>query len=194
MIEGKPGHRMKGGNMDRRHNDGYNPKMSVLIQPNIGLDGAVRHSVVVLLNTILADEFVLATKTRSAQWNGCGADFFELHTLFKSQYQLLNHICDEMAERARMLGDFAIGSLEEFLQHTRLEEQAGDVPDVLHLLADHEAFIRFLREDSRKCSEEYEDEGTFELLIRTMRRHEKIAWMLRSLIETKALNNTKPVS
>ena len=39
-----------------------------------------------------------------------------------------------------MLGGFAIGSLEEFLNHTRLEEQPGDIPDILRLLADHETF------------------------------------------------------
>ena len=39
-----------------------------------------------------------------------------------------------------MLGGFAIGSLEEFLSHTRLEEQPGVVPDILRLLADHEAY------------------------------------------------------
>ncbi len=91
-----------------------------------------------------------------------------------------------------MLGGFAIGSLEEFLHHTRLEEQPGNVPDILHLLADHETSIRFLRQDARKCSEEYEDEGTFELLVSLMRRHEKMAWMLRSYLEAESLNGIKP--
>ncbi len=167
------------------HNNGHNPKLQVLIQPNIGLDSDVRHAVVKLLNITLADEAVLTTKTRSAHWNARGVDFFELHTLFKAQYQLLNHLSDEIAERARMLGGVAIGSLGEFLDHTRLEEQADDVPDILRLLADHETSIRFLREDARKCTEEYEDEGTFELLVSGMRLHEKMAWMLRSYIENE---------
>jgi hypothetical protein len=32
--------------MGRNGNDGHNPKLLVLIQPNIGLDSDVRHSVV----------------------------------------------------------------------------------------------------------------------------------------------------
>jgi hypothetical protein len=64
-------------------------------------------------------------------------------------------------------------------------KQPGVVPDILRLLADHEASIRFLREDARKCTEEYEDEGTFELLVSVMRMHEKMAWMLRSYIENE---------
>jgi starvation-inducible DNA-binding protein len=171
--------------MELIRNNGHNTKLQVLIQPNIGLDRDVRRSVVELLNITLADEAVLTTKTRSAHWNVSGADFFELHTLFETQYQLLNNISDDIAERARMLGGFAICSLEEFLSHTRLEEQPGDVPDILRLLADHETSIRFLREDARKCTEEYEDEGTFGLLVSVMRLHEKMAWMLRSYIENE---------
>ena len=172
--------------MVRDQNNGHNPKLLVSIEPNIGLDGTTRRTVVEILNTTLADEAVLTVKTRSAHWNVRGAGFFELHTLFETHYQLLNNISDEIAERAQMLGGFAIGSLLEFLDYTRLEEQPGDVPDILRLLADHETFIRCLREDARKCTEEYEDEGTFELLVSVMRLHEKVAWMLRSYIEPES--------
>jgi starvation-inducible DNA-binding protein len=172
-------------NRNDGHNDGHNLKLMVSIQPNIGLDSDVRRSVVEILNNILANEVVLTLKTRSAHWNISGAGFFELHILFKSQYEQLNDISDEIAERARMLGGFAIGSLQEFLKHSRLEEQPGVVPDILRLLADHEASIRFLREDARKCTEDFEDEGTNGLLVSVMRLHEKMAWMLRSYIENE---------
>jgi starvation-inducible DNA-binding protein len=171
--------------MGHNHNDGHNPKLQVAIQPNIGLDSDVRRSVVEILNHTLANEAVLTLKTRSAHWNVSAAGFFELHILFNSQYEQLNDISDEIAERARMLGGIAIGSLKEYIKYTRVEEQPGVVPDILRLLADHEASIRFLREDSRKCTEEYEDEGTFVLLVSIMRLHEKMAWMLRSYIENE---------
>ena len=177
--------------MEDLHKDGYNPKLPVFIQPNIGLDSDVRRSVVHLLNVTLADEVVLATKTRSALWNARGADFHKIQTLFENQYQLLNNVCDELARRARMLGGFAIGSLEEFIHLSRLEGQPGDVPDILRLLADHETTIRSLREDVRKCTEEYEDEGTFDLLVSVMRMHEKITWLLRSCLEADLMNGKK---
>ena len=169
--------------MENNHNDGHNPILQVLIQPNIGLDSDVRRSVVEILNNTLANEAVLTVKTRSAHWNVSGAGFFELYILFDSQYEQLNDISDEIAERARMLGGIAIGSLQEFIRQARMAEQPGVVPDILRLLADHEASIRFLREDAKKCSEEYEDEVTFELLVRVMGMHEKMAWILRSYIE-----------
>jgi starvation-inducible DNA-binding protein len=181
-------HPLKGSSMGHNYNDGRSTIQQVLIQPNIGLESDARLSVVVLLNAFLADEAVLTTKTRSAHWNVRGANFFELHTLFAIQYQLLNNISDEIAERVRMLGGFAIGSLQEFIYNARLEEIPGVTPDILHLLADHETTIRFLREDARKCTEEYEDIGTFELMVSVMRLHEKMAWMLRSYIENKLVH------
>ncbi|MHB0924228.1 MAG: Dps family protein [Bellilinea sp.] len=169
--------------MEPNRNDGHKTNLQVEIQPNIGLDSEVRHSVVDILNNTLANEAVLSQKTRNAHWNVSGSGFLELHILFDSQYKQLNEISDEIAERSRMLGGIAIGSLQEFIQFSRLAEQPGSVPKIMILLADHEAAIRFLREDARKCNEEYEDEGTFELLVSVMRLHEKMAWMLRSYLE-----------
>jgi starvation-inducible DNA-binding protein len=51
-----------------------------------------------------------------------------------------------------------------------------------HLLADHEATIRQLRVDLGICGDTYHDMGTNDFLIGLMERHEKIAWMLRSLL------------
>lgn len=164
-------------------NDGNAPQTDFLFQPNIGLDSDVRHSVVEIINRNLANEAVLTTKTRNAHWNVRGAGFFEQHILFDTQYKQLNNISDEIAERARMLGGVAIGSLQEFIKYAQLEEQPGIVPDILRLIADHETIIRLLREDARMCTEEYEDEGTFDLMVGVMRLHEKMAWMLRSCIE-----------
>jgi len=128
---------------------------------------------------------VLTQKTRNAHWNISGAGFFDRHIVFDTQYKQLNDISDKIAERVRMLGGLAIGTFEEFLSYTRLHEQPETVADFLHLLADHETIIRVLREDSKKCTEEYEDEGTSDLLVSVMRLHEKMAWMLRSYIENE---------
>ncbi len=168
--------------MGHNPGDGSYLRRQVAIQPNIGLDIDARQSVIEILNCALSDEVVLATKTRAMHWNIHGRAFFELHTHFDAQYQMLSNLSDEIAERARMLGGFAFGSLQVFLEHTRLTEQPGEVPEVMRLLADHEAMIRFLREDAKKCMEEYEDEGTLGLLVSAIRLHEKIAWMLRSYV------------
>lgn len=169
--------------MRRNYTGETNHKLQVSIQPNIGLDGDARQSVIEILNTLLADEAILTMKTHSAYWHVRGHGFLDLRTLFDQQFHQLNKLSNKIAERVRVLGGFAISSFGEFLNYTRLEEQPGVAPDIMNLLANHEASIRFLREDARKCFEEYEDHGTYALFAQSIRLHEKMAWILRSYIE-----------
>jgi starvation-inducible DNA-binding protein len=171
-----------------RHPGDHTPVNLVAIQPNLGLDANNREAIVALLNVVLSDEILLATKTRCLHWNARGTAFFERHAIFNAQYQQLCDLSDEIAERVRILGGVAFGSLRGFLEHTRLEEQPGETPDILRLLADHETFIRFLREDAKRCADEFEDEGSRDLLVSDLRAHEKIAWVLRSSIEIENIH------
>jgi len=164
-----------------------NEEQFLIFQPNIGLANDVRHLIVKILNTNLADEAVLSQKTRRTHWNRSGTGFLEVYILLESQYKQLNEVVDKIAERTRILGGIALGSFEDILGLTQIENRLDQIPNVLHLLADHETVIRSLREDIRKCSEEYEDEGTVELLVGVMSLHEKMAWMLRSYIEPKPI-------
>jgi starvation-inducible DNA-binding protein len=169
--------------MGHNRNDAFNMNLQVDIRPNIGLDSNTHQAVLRILNITLADEAVLCMKTRRALWNAHGPGFYDRRTLFDVQYKQLNDISDEISKRARVLGGLPIGSFKEFLKNTRLDEQPGDVPDIMDLLAGHEAAIRFMREDAKKCSEEYEDKVTCDFLVDILCLHEKMAWMLRSYIE-----------
>ena len=163
--------------------DGSDPRRRIIIQPNIGLDEYDRWSVVVMLNTILADEAILTAKTSSAYWHIHGTELLSIQPLFEAQLKQLSSISHDVAERIRILGGFVISSFKEILHETRLEEQPGEVPNLMRLLADHEASIRFLREDAHKCLDAYEDLGTFDLLTQILRVHEKMAWNLRSCLQ-----------
>src|SRR5213593_3229329 len=95
------------------------------MQTDIGLTEAQRTAVISILNTLLADEYVLYTKTRNFHWNVTGPQFNDLLKFFEAQYTELNVIVDDVAERARALGGEATGSLAEFTQRARLGEQPG---------------------------------------------------------------------
>jgi starvation-inducible DNA-binding protein len=156
--------------------------VQVAIQPNIGLDAAARQSVVEILNLLLADEAVLAFKTHSSDGHSGGTGVPDLQTIYDEQYKQINEIVIEIAERVRILGGSPLSSSEELIDSARLDGKLAVVPGVMSILADHEAFIRFLREDAQKCSEAYEDQGTFATLVSVLRIHEKMAWILRSNI------------
>lgn len=154
---------------------------------NIGLSNKQRDGVAKILNTLLADEFVLYIKTRRFHWNVVGVDFSELHKFFESQYEALDDIVDEVAERARALDAVAAGSLKEYLDLTRLKESAGKNPDwkgmVAALLDDHETVIRNLRADAKTVGEKFDDDGTNDFLVGLLEQHEKMAWMLRAYLK-----------
>jgi starvation-inducible DNA-binding protein len=161
------------------------------MKPNIGLADKDREGVLKILNTVLADEYVLNTKTKNYHWNIVGPQFHDLHKFLDAQYEELADIVDDVAERARSLGGQALGTLGEFLKQTRLKEQPGQYPGaremIANLLADHEALIRTLRVDLEACAERYHDIGTNDFLTGLMEKHEKMAWMLRACLEGKSV-------
>ena len=153
---------------------------------NIGIADDDRRRVVAILNTLLADEFLLYTKTRNFHWNVTGPQFNDLHKFFEAQYEALDETIDAVAERARSLGGRALGTLEEFRASARLGEKPGAPParDMLAaLLADHEALVRALREDITAVNDRHRDVGTADFLTGLLEQHEKSAWMLRSFLD-----------
>jgi starvation-inducible DNA-binding protein len=156
------------------------------MKPNIEISDKNLKEVATLLNTLLANEYVLYTKTRNAHWNIQGDNFIELHKFFESQYDSLNIIIDDTAERVRALGHFALGSLKDFLQVAQLSEQNDNFSDQIHiiqtLLEDHESIIHSLRNHITVIAGEFKDFGTADFMTGLMEQHEKMAWMLRSYL------------
>jgi starvation-inducible DNA-binding protein len=156
------------------------------MKPNIEISDKNLKEVATLLNTLLANEYVLYTKTRNAHWNIQGDNFIELHKFFESQYDSLNIIIDDTAERVRALGHFALGSLKDFLKVAQLSEQNDNFSDQNHiiktLLEDHESIIHSLRNHIVIITDQFKDLGTADFMTGLMEQHEKMAWMLRSYL------------
>ncbi len=155
------------------------------MKPNIEISDIHLREVATLLNTLLADEYVLYTKTRSAHWNVQGLGFMELHSFFQTQYEALDIIVDDVAERVRSLGHFALGSLKSFLSVTHMLETESDGSQkqiIQALINDHETIIRMIRNELTAISDKYKDLGTTDFLTGLMKQHEKMTWMLRSYL------------
>ena len=154
------------------------------MKANIGIKQESIAKVVDVLTKVLADEFVLYTKTKKAHWNVEGADFYNKHLFFEQQYGQLDDIVDTVAERIRTLGHYAPATLREYLELTHLSEQSRDKNDSLsfikELLADHETIMIHLRENITKYAAALHDLGTSDYITGLMETHEKMAWMLRS--------------
>ena len=151
---------------------------------SIGITPANLQAVASEMSKLLADEFVLYTKTRNAHWNVEGPDFHTKHVFFEEQYEQLDDIMDSVAERIRQLGHYAPATLQSFLQLTHLTEKLEQKNDSLdyikELLKDHENIIIFLRGNINRFANEYGDAGTSDYITGLMETHEKMAWFLRA--------------
>ncbi|MFD2743663.1 MULTISPECIES: Dps family protein [Sphingobacterium] len=149
----------------------------------IGLQEKDMANVSEFLNKLLADYTVLYTKIRHAHWNVEGPDFHSQHLFFETLYDQLAVNIDDVAERVRMLGHYAVGSLAKYLQLTHLSEiQYGGTDSqglIKELTSDFETVIMVIR-SGIELANAAGDTGTEDFLTGLMEEHEKTAWMLRS--------------
>ena len=161
--------------------------MKTEVKPNIGVEDESRKALVELVNSCLCDENVLYIKTKNYHWNIIGPRFYQLHKFLEEQYEELDEIVDDVAERARQLGGKALGTMEEYLKHTSLSEEPGKYPDaqtmLSNLLDDHEKIIQNLRNAADEAEEKYEDMATNNFFLEAVEKHEKMAWMIRAHLD-----------
>lgn len=154
------------------------------METHIGIKETGRKEVAVQLSKLLADEFILYTKTRNAHWNVEGSNFYSMHLFFEAQFDQLDDIMDNIAERIRFIGHFAPATLKSFMELTHLTEASRNKNDsegfVKELLADHNSIIESLRGNIDAFAVKFRDAGTSDFITGLMETHEKMAWMLRS--------------
>jgi starvation-inducible DNA-binding protein len=154
------------------------------MKAKIGLTEKNADAVAAELAKLLADEFVLYTKTRNAHWNVTGDNFHAMHIFFEKQYTQLEDLIDSVAERMRKIGHYAPATMKAYLELTHLteySERTNDGPGYMKdLLSDHESIIDFLRGNVTPFAEKYKDYGTSDFITGLMETHEEMAWMIRS--------------
>lgn len=151
---------------------------------NIGISDKNREALAEQLSKILADEFMIYSKTLNAHWNIEGPDFHTVHVYLETLYIKQQKIVDTVAERIRAIGHYTPGQLSKYLELTHLSEKSLDKNDskslFAELLEDHESVIIFLRENIRPTADKLKAEDISDYITGLLEYHEKTAWMLRS--------------
>ena len=152
--------------------------------PNIGISAENRQAIADQLSKILADEFVLYSKTLNFHWNVEGPDFHSVHLYLETLYEEQQDVVDTVAEKIRMLGHYVPATLEKYAQLTHLTEKVKGKNDsqsiFAELLEDHESIIIFIREEIQPMADKWQADGISDYITGLMEQHEKTAWMLRS--------------
>lgn len=154
---------------------------------DIGINKKDRAQIADGLSRLLADSYTLYLTTHNFHWNVTGPMFNTLHLMFETQYNELALAVDAIAERIRSLGFPAPGTYAEFVKLSSLKEPKG-VPSademIRHLVKGQEAVIKTAR-SLLPLVDAASDEPSADLLTQRMQVHEKTAWMLRSLLDSK---------
>lgn len=134
------------------------------------------------LSHFLADSFVAYVQTLNFHWNMRGPEFFMYHKLLETQYKDLAEGIDELAERIRMLGGKAPGTLEAFLKLATLPETSKELSQkqMIEELAKSHKSLSERAHSLIQFTDEHQDPGTSDLLIERMRFHDMQRWLLHS--------------
>ncbi|MCW5936441.1 MAG: DNA starvation/stationary phase protection protein [Fimbriimonadaceae bacterium] len=136
------------------------------------------------LNGVLADTYVLFTKTQNYHWNVVGPNFHSLHEMFEEQYTELFAAIDEIAEQIRQLGVASPGTMADFLRLASISEgdsslSAGEM--VADLVESHDRVIARVHACAHVADKE-DDESTEDLMTRRLNAHRKTVWMLSATL------------
>jgi starvation-inducible DNA-binding protein len=152
---------------------------------DIGISGRDRQEIAEGLSRLLADSYTLYLMTHNFHWNVTGPQFNSLHLMFMGQYTEQWNALDVIAERIRALGHPAPGTYRQFVKLASIREVEG-VPAaddmIRHLVAAQEATARTARK-LFAVVDKANDQPTADLLTQRLDVHERMAWMLRSLLE-----------
>jgi len=135
------------------------------------------------MQRVLSQLFATRLKAQVYHWNARGPQFYSAHKLLEDVYKNLDESIDEVAERIRTLGIHTISSFEEIIQFCGtsnlksdkfmgLDEMIVDMNKSLESLG--KVISDVLKQENLNCR------VTEDLLIKTLGRVEKYAWMIRS--------------
>ena len=140
-----------------------------------------------LLKSILADQFLLYSKSRNYHWNVTGPNFYGLHAVFEKIYDELAEDVDSIAERIRAIGFKTPGTLKEFLELTSINEEPGEYPAqsamVQNIINDFETLIEKMKSGSNKIQNDFKDDVTAGMFYSLIEKYQKTVWMLKATNE-----------
>lgn len=148
-------------------------------------------SVAFTVNHLVASLGVLNVKLHQYHWFVQGRDFFRLHEKFEELYDEVNEDFDAFAERLISIGKNPYATLEEFKEHSFIQEKVYD--DKLteeQMVSNVVVDYRTLRDVTLRGIHLAAEEGdpvTEDMLIGYKNRLDKTIWMLQAYLGKDAL-------
>jgi len=134
------------------------------------------------MKVVLATAFSLYLKAQNYHWNVTGANFAQYHDFFGKFYESVHGSVDDYAERIRILGEVAPGSIRRYMELTKISDELA-VPSpkfmFVRLSSDNAILLNELRV-ARDMADALVEHGLVNHLEGQIDVHEKWQWMLDS--------------
>ncbi|MEY8291056.1 DNA starvation/stationary phase protection protein [Carnobacteriaceae bacterium 52-44] len=142
------------------------------------------------LNTVVATQGLFYIRLHQFHWYVKGPHFFTLHEKFEELYDAVTENLDLVAERLLAIGGDPYSTLQEFIDHSVIEESVEDKnlsedEMVEAVVADLETIAKSLQEGT-KLTDEHEDFPSNDMLISMKEDVDKHIWMLKAYLDKKA--------
>ena len=133
------------------------------------------------LRHLLADIFALYLKTKNFHWHMSGPHFRDYHLLLDEQADQIFATSDDIAERARKIGETTLHSISEISKYQRLSDNNKEFVEPKLMLAelhqDNQQLAASLRAAHDVC-DEHKDIATASLIENWIDETERRAWFL----------------
>src|SRR5277367_6032291 len=138
------------------------------------------------LRHLLADTFALYLKTKNFHWHMTGRHFRDYHLLLDEHAEQIFAMTDDIAERARKIGETTLRSIGDISRHQRLtdndDESVAPLRMLAELNADNQSLTRYLRSAHDLC-ENHNDVATASLIEVWIDQSERRTWFLSELVQ-----------
>ena len=139
------------------------------------------------LRHLLADTFALYLKTKNFHWHMSGPHFRDYHLLLDEHADQIFAITDDIAERARKIGETTLHSISEISKFQRLEDNSKAFVEPKLMLAelhhDNLELTEYMR-NTHEITSKHNDVATTSLIENWIDEAERRAWFLFETIRT----------
>jgi starvation-inducible DNA-binding protein len=136
------------------------------------------------LKVVLATAHSFALKAQNYHWNVTGPHFLEYHEFFQEIYEQVHTDIDAYAEYIRILGMYAPGSLSRFSELSRIKDETTFpvAKIMLSRLAEDNMIMINLLKAMHSAATEGKNFAVTSFVEERLQYHEKLGWMLASLL------------
>lgn len=138
------------------------------------------------LNTVVATQGLFYIRLHQFHWYVKGDHFFTLHEKFEELYDAVTVNLDVVAERLLAIGGEPYSTLQEFIDHSVIEERVEDKKltqnDMVQAVIKDLETIQVSLQEGAKLTDEHEDFPSNDLLISMKEDVDKHLWMLKAYL------------